>query len=70
VPVGEAFRGNTVWHAAVHIFDLDHPKDTRAYELSWPIKGNTKRRFFAVMHTDNINSPGQAVRAAIVAEHR
>ena len=59
-----------MWQATVHIFDLGHPKDTRAYELSWPVKGSTKRRFFAVMHTDNINSPGQAVWAAIVAEHR
>ena len=47
-----------MWQAAVHIFDLGHPKDTRAYELSWPIKGSTKRRFFAVMHRDNINPPG------------
>jgi hypothetical protein len=35
-----------------------------------PIAGSTKRRFFAVLHTDKINSPVAAVRAAIVAERR
>jgi hypothetical protein len=34
----------------------------------WPVA--PKRRFFAVLHTDRINSPIEAVRAAIVAEHR
>ena len=33
-------------------------------------RGPTKRRFFAVLHTDRINSPLEAVRAAIVAERR
>ena len=32
------------------------------------IEGSTKRRFFAVLHTDKLDSPLQAVRAAIVAE--
>jgi hypothetical protein len=34
------------------------------------IEGSTNRWFFAVLHTDRINSPSEAVRAAIVAEHR
>jgi hypothetical protein len=34
----------------------------------WPVE--PKRRFFAVLHTERINSPVEAVRAAIVAEHR
>jgi hypothetical protein len=33
-------------------------------------RGSTKRRFFAVLHTERINSPLEAVRAAIVAEHK
>jgi hypothetical protein len=49
---------------------LTHPTATRAYAWSSPIEGSTKRRFFAVLHTDRINSPLKAVRAAIVAEHR
>ena len=55
----------------MHVFDLaGHPTATRAYAWSSPIEGSTKRRFFAVLHTERINSPLEAVRAAIVAEHR
>jgi hypothetical protein len=55
----------------VHVFDLaGHPTAIRAYASSSPIEGNTKRRFFAVLHTVRINSPLEAVRAAIVAENK
>jgi hypothetical protein len=71
VPVREIFDGKTVWEGVVHVFDLaGHPTATRAYAWSSPIEGSTKRRFFAVLHAERINSPTQAVRAAIVAEHR
>jgi hypothetical protein len=71
VPVRETFEGATVWEGVVHVFDLaGHPTATRAYAWSSPIEGSTKRRFFAVLHTERINSPVEAVRAAIVAEHR
>lgn len=71
VPVRETFEDKTVWEGVVHIFDLaGHPTATHAYAWSSPIKGSTKRRFFAVLHTERINSPLEAVRAAIVAEHR
>jgi hypothetical protein len=71
VPVIEMFEGKTAWEGVVHVFDLaGHPKATRAYAWSSPIEGSTKRRFFAVLHTERINSPVEAVRAAIVAEHR
>jgi hypothetical protein len=71
VPVHETFEGKTVWEGVVHVFDLaGHPKAIRAYAWSSPVEGSTKRRFFAVLHTERINSPIEAVRAAIVAEHR
>jgi hypothetical protein len=71
VPVKETFDGQPVWEGVVHVFDLaEHPAATRAYAWSSPIEGSTKRRFFAVLHTDRINSPVKAVRAAIVAENR
>jgi hypothetical protein len=71
VPVKETHDGQTVWEGVVHIFDLvGHPKATRAYAWSSPIEGSDKRRFFAVLHMGVINSPLDAVRAAIVAEHR
>lgn len=71
VPVRETFDGKPVWEGVVHVFDLaGHPTATRAYAWSSPIEGSTKRRFFAVLHTERIISPLEAVRAAIVAEHR
>jgi hypothetical protein len=71
VPVREAFEGKTVWEGVVHVFDLEgHSTTTRAYAWSSPIEGSDKRRFFAVLHLPPINSPQDAVRAAIVAEQR
>jgi hypothetical protein len=71
VPVRESFGGKTVWEGVVHVFDLaDNPKATRAYAWSSPVEGSDKRRFFAVLHMGAIKSPVDAVRAAIVAEHR
>jgi len=71
VPVRETHNGVTIWEGVVHVFDLaGHPKATRAYAWSSPIEGSDKRRFFAVLHMGAIKSPADAVRAAIVAEHR
>ena len=71
VPVREKHAGQTAWEGVVHLFDLaGHPKATRAYAWSSPIEGSDKRRFFAVLHMGGIKSPRDAVRAAIVAEHR
>ena len=71
VPIHENFNGQVVWDGVVHVFDLDgHPTATRAYAWSSPVKGSDKRRFFAVLHLGGIRSPLDAVRAAIVAEHR
>lgn len=71
VPIKETFRGKTVWEGVVHVFELaGHPKATRAYAWSSPIEGGTKRRLFAVLHIGGIKSPQDAVRAALVAEHR
>jgi hypothetical protein len=71
VPVRETFDGKPVWEGVVHVFDLaGHPTATRAYAWSSPIERSTKRRLVAVLHTGRIDSPLEAVRAAIVAEHR
>ena len=69
--VTEKFESKTAWEGVVHIFDLDgHPTATRAYAWSSPFEGSTKRRFYAVLHVPPVTSPADAVRAAIVAEHR
>jgi hypothetical protein len=71
VPVKEVFEGRTVLKGVVHIFDLQgHPNAIRAYAWSSPMEGSNKRRFYAVLHLGGIRSPLDAVRAAIVAEHR
>lgn len=70
VPVRETQGPETVWEGTVHVFDLaGHPKATRAYAWSYEREGG-KRRFFAVLGIPPINSPRDAVRAAIVAETR
>jgi hypothetical protein len=71
VPVTETHDGKTVWEGVVHVFDLaGHPRASRAYAWSSPIEGSSKRRFFAVLQMGGIKSPLDAVRAAIVTEHR
>jgi hypothetical protein len=71
VPVKETFGGSTVWEGIVHVFKINgHPQANQAYAWSSPIEGSDKRRFFAVLHLPPITSPVEAVRAAIVAEHR
>ena len=68
VPVHEQHNGETVWDGAVAVFDLaGHPTAKRAYAWSYEL-GDGRRRFFAVLHSPPINSPRDAVRAAIVAE--
>lgn len=70
-PIDERHDGKPVWQGVVHVFDLDgHPKATRAYAWSSPIKGSDRRRFYAVLHLGPIRSARDAVRAAIVAENK
>jgi hypothetical protein len=71
VPVSEHFGGDPVWEGVVHIFDLNlHGEERQAYAWSSPIEGTDRRRIFAVLQIPPINTPTDAVRAAIVAEHR
>ena len=71
VPIRESFDGAPVWEGVVHVFDqAGNPNATRAYAWSSPVEGSENRRFFAVLHMGAIKSPVDAVRAAIVAEHR
>ena len=71
IPILETFEEQPVWEGIVHVFDLEcHPQASRAYAWSSPIEGSDRRRFFAVLHQPPITSPLDAVRAAIVAEHK
>jgi len=72
VPVKETFQGDIVWEGTVQVFDLkDHPAASRCYAWSFVTDEETgKRKFFAVLHQGPVDSPLNAVRAAIVAEYR
>lgn len=72
VPVREMHGADVAWEGVVHVFDLaGHPSATRAYAWSTLLDEQTgRRRFYAVLHAGPVKSPADAVRAAIVAEHR
>ena len=71
IAVREKFEGETAWEGVVHVFDLsDHPSSDVCYAWSSAVPGSRNRRFYAVLHTDVIDSPAKAVRAAIVSDHR
>jgi hypothetical protein len=58
----------TVWEGDVEVFELvGHPQATRAYAWSEATTG-TKRRFFAVLHVGEIDTPAKAVQASILAD--
>ena len=69
--VGPANRPASEWDGVVHLFDLkNHPHAKRVYAWSSPIRGGTKPRYFAVLHTGGVRSPAEAVRAAVAAVRR
>jgi hypothetical protein len=70
-PVRETFEGRPAWSGVVHVFDiLGHPDAQVAYAWTARIESSTKRRFYTVLGKPPINSAADAVRAAIVQEHR
>lgn len=69
-PVKEEFDGAPVWEGVVHVFTVQHPQADTCYAWSSPIEGSDRRRFYAVLGVPPINSAHDAVRAAIVAEHK
>jgi hypothetical protein len=69
--VKETRGADTVWEGVVHVFEIyGNAKATVADAWSSPIEVSDKRRLFAVLHSGPVKSPADAVRAAIVAEHR
>ncbi len=69
VPVEETFKGQMVWEGIVGVFELqDHPTANRCYAWSYIVDNSGKRKFVAVLHQGPVDSPKNAVKAAIVAE--
>lgn len=66
--VREVFQGKIVWHGEVEVFDLkDDPKAMECY--AWSYKDDDgKEHYTAVLRLPPVDSPEQAVRAAIVAQ--
>ncbi len=72
VAVREEFEGSVAWEGIVHVFVLYGHLDAAesCYAWSSPVEDSETRRFYAVLHTAEIDSPAKAVRAAIVSDHR
>jgi hypothetical protein len=64
--VHEMLDGKTVWQGSVETFTIEgHPKATEAYAWGWDDDGEV--RYIAVLNVLPINSPREAVQAAIAS---
>ena len=72
VAVREDFQGQVAWDGIVHVFVLYGHLDAAdsCYAWSSPVADSETRRFYAVLHTPEIDTPAKAVRAAIASDHR
>ena len=72
VAVREEFQGQVAWEGRVHIFSLYGHLDDAASCYAWssPVEDSETQRFYAVLHTPEIDTPAKAVQAAIVSDHR
>ena len=69
VHVNEVFQGHVVWSGPVLVFSLSgHPTASRCYAWSHPLEG--KRRVVSILREGEIDSPVEAVRAAVIEELR
>ena len=67
VPITETFQGKTVWQGTVDVFRVrGHPEATHAYAWSYKTE-NGEIRHVAVLGVPPINSPQNAVQAAVMA---
>ena len=69
-PVHERFKGQTVWHGDVEVFDLiGHPKAKRCYAWSHLDKpDDSEERFVAVLEIPPVDSAQRAVQVQIVKD--
>lgn len=68
VPVHEVFQGQTAWKGNVEVFAIDHPKTSRCY--AWAHETDNGKRYVAVLEISPVDSPENAVKAAIMDEIR
>ena len=66
----EMMDGQTVWQGDVEVFDLEgHPRAARAFAWSW-IDDAGERHHIAVLNVPPIDTPREAVQAAIASGHQ
>jgi hypothetical protein len=72
VPVKEVFRGQTVWEGMVEVFEIqDHPTTNKIFAWSHQTDNpDNPRRHVTVLQLDQIVTPVDAVRAALIQESR
>ncbi len=71
VRVVEDFEDTRVWEGNVHVFALEgHPTAEKCYAWAHFVGDTERRRFVAVLHEPPVDSPRNAVRAALVQELR
>ena len=71
VAVREDFQGQVAWEGIVHVFVLYGHLDAADSCYAWSslVEESETRRFYAVLHTPETDTPEKAVRAAIVSDH-
>ena len=67
VPAHETHGDQTVWEGEVQVFEVQHPKASRAYAWSHESGQGGRRRFYAVLGVGPVTGAAEAVRASIVA---
>jgi hypothetical protein len=72
VPVREMFRGQVAWEGEVEAFSVEHPSGaTRCYGWGYPSdRDPTRQEYVCVLGISPVDSPVDAVRAAIRALHQ
>ncbi len=70
VRVIEDFEDQRGWEGNVYVFALaDHPTAKKCYAWTHFVGDTERRRFETVLHEPPVNSPQEAVRAALVQEY-
>jgi hypothetical protein len=69
VPIREIWQGEVAWDGDVEVFEVEHPSGaSRCYGWGYPVDADTTRRqYICVLGIGPVDSPINAVRAAIRA---
>jgi hypothetical protein len=70
VPIREMWQGKVAWEGNVEVFEVAHPSGaTRCYGWGYSFDGDSSRRqYVCVLGAGPVDSPLNAVRAAIRAQ--